>query len=557
MKLTRCLLTAALASLVTAMPAGATMPTDPTVLVAQLASSVVTQASSTAGDRGSGPNGAGDDYCTGAITVTGVVQRGVEMGCLVLGRYELVGAGLEQYLGQEVTVVGHTDWLVTVCQQGTPLVVCGVYPPGAVCTLTLDSDGGGSVKVDDVLHSLPWSGVIEPGSVVCLEAVPEPGHCFAGWSGDLVGATNPTCVTMDSDKVIVPNFVPCRGTLTLDLVGEGSVTVNGEPVSLSWSGEFGYLEQVTLEALPAAGWSFLEWSGDVSSALNPFTLTVQGDTSVTAVFWVMEPVLTILGAGNGSGMIKVDGEPVALPWSQQYVPGTSLTLEALPNECSLFDGWSGDVQGDEDTIVVSMDAPKNITASFSSVAIFGDVDCGFWAAREIAACVRATIVFGYGDGLYRPEIVIDRGQMAAFLARALAGGDANVPDVPPVVMTPEDVPEDYWAWKYIQYLLGQGIIVGYQDGSYLPSGEVTRGQMAVFVARSIVSPTGEEGLIPYVPPTTPTFTDVPTSYWSYKHIEYCAEQGIIKGYDDGNYRPASYVTRGQMAVYVAKAFGLL
>jgi hypothetical protein len=44
-------------------------------------------------------------------------------------------------------------------------------------------------------------------------------------------------------------------------------------------------------------------------------------------------------------------------------------------------------------------------------------------------------------------------------------------------------------------------------------------------------------------------------YWAYKHIEYCKAQGIVSGYWDG-YHPADTVTRDQMAVYVARAFGL-
>ena len=49
---------------------------------------------------------------------------------------------------------------------------------------------------------------------------------------------------------------------------------------------------------------------------------------------------------------------------------------------------------------------------------------------------------------------------------------------------------------------------------------------------------------------------MPTTYWSYKHIEYLAQQGVVRGYVDGYYRPGRYVTRDQMAVYIARAFEL-
>jgi hypothetical protein len=90
--------------------------------------------------------------------------------------------------------------------------------------------------------------------------------------------------------------------------------------------------------------------------------------------------------------------------------------------------------------------------------------------------------------------------------------------------------------------------------------------MAVYIARSIATPTGEAGLIGYDPPETPTFPDVLTDHWAYKYVEYAYEQGVVKGYpfpDPDNpgetislYQPDWIVTRDQMAVYVQRAFEL-
>ena len=80
--------------------------------------------------------------------------------------------------------------------------------------------------------------------------------------------------------------------------------------------------------------------------------------------------------------------------------------------------------------------------------------------------------------------------------------------------------------------------------------------MAVYIARSMVAPNGEAGLADYVPADPRNFPDVPDTFWAYKHIEYCVEHGVVNGYDDGLYHPEITVTRDQMAVYVARAFGL-
>jgi hypothetical protein len=58
------------------------------------------------------------------------------------------------------------------------------------------------------------------------------------------------------------------------------------------------------------------------------------------------------------------------------------------------------------------------------------------------------------------------------------------------------------------------------------------------------------------PPATPTFGDVPTSHLFFQFIEALAKSGITGGCGAGNYCPEAPLTRGQMAVFLAKALGL-
>jgi hypothetical protein len=77
------------------------------------------------------------------------------------------------------------------------------------------------------------------------------------------------------------------------------------------------------------------------------------------------------------------------------------------------------------------------------------------------------------------------------------------------------------------------------------------------MSRSVVSPTGDDGLADYVPPEDPTFPDVSQSDWAYKYVEHVAANDIAQGYPDGTYKPVRICERDQMAVYLARAFGLL
>jgi minor extracellular protease Epr len=186
---------------------------------------------------------------------------------------------------------------------------------------------------------------------------------------------------------------------------------------------------------------------------------------------------------------------------------------------------------------------------------FIDVSSEHWAYGEINACLAAGIVGGYEDGTYHPERSVSRAQMAVYISLALAGDDESVPAGTPTPSFP-DVAPDHWAYRYVEYAKTQNIVGGYEDGTYHPEFPVTRGQMAVYVARAIVDPTGEDGLASYTPPGTPTFPDVATDHWAYKHVEYCQAQAIVGGFRDGTYQPDTVVTRDQMAVYVQRAFEL-
>ena len=58
------------------------------------------------------------------------------------------------------------------------------------------------------------------------------------------------------------------------------------------------------------------------------------------------------------------------------------------------------------------------------------------------------------------------------------------------------------------------------------------------------------------PPATADFADVPPSHPFFQYIEALVKSGITAGCGGGNYCPDVPLTRGQMAVFLAKALGL-
>jgi len=247
-------------------------------------------------------------------------------------------------------------------------------------------------------------------------------------------------------------------------------------------------------------------------------------------------------------------------------PGSDAVILSVTATCEGPDPVSGTAY-----LLISVDPKPNLKArtadqvegtSFSSPLIspegagtFTDVASDFWAVEAIDACRESGLIDGYPDGSYRPELPVLRDQMAAYLARALAGGDDLVPEGPAEASF-ADVPPDHWAYKYVEYIADLEIAGGLPDGGYHPEATVNRAQMAAFVARGAALRAGDPGLSSYQPPEEASFVDVGADFWGYRYIEYLAEAGVVSGYEGGEYRPNEIVNRAQAAVYLARAFGL-
>lgn len=184
---------------------------------------------------------------------------------------------------------------------------------------------------------------------------------------------------------------------------------------------------------------------------------------------------------------------------------------------------------------------------------FSDVSVNYWAYNYIQAAALGGIVQGYADGTFKPEVIITRDQMAVFIARAVAGGDAKVPLYSSFPPPYPDVPTTHWAFKYISYVKEKGIAQGYSDGKFHPEYQVSRDQMTVFLARAIA---GGDSKVP-AGPATASFSDVSTSFWAYKYIEYLVANNYASGYADGTFKPYDKVTRAQMAAFMSKGWDLI
>ena len=141
-------------------------------------------------------------------------------------------------------------------------------------------------------------------------------------------------------------------------------------------------------------------------------------------------------------------------------------------------------------------------------------------------------VIGYMDGNVRPYGLISRAETTTIFFRLLKDSvrDGNLL----TSNTYTDVADDYWANTAISTMTGLGIVQGRSTTTFDPKAPITRAQFAAICARFDTGKSSGEQ----------TFTDI-KSHWAEKYIQRAAELGWIKGFEDGTFRPDTYITRAQ------------
>lgn len=141
-------------------------------------------------------------------------------------------------------------------------------------------------------------------------------------------------------------------------------------------------------------------------------------------------------------------------------------------------------------------------------------------------------VIGYMDGNVRPYGLISRAETTTIFFRLLKDSvrDGNLL----TSNTYTDVADDYWANTAISTMTGLGIVQGRSTTTFDPKAPITRAQFAAICARFDTGKSNGEQ----------TFTDI-KGHWAEKYIERAAELGWIKGFEDGTFRPDTYITRAQ------------
>ncbi len=216
---------------------------------------------------------------------------------------------------------------------------------------TTNSDGGTGKTTDemkdiDTFLGLNWD--IEPTGVMRNDGYPFHLDNSSIW------------VIPDPDLMV---------ELTIDIIGEGTVLVDGTPYSQTMV--LTENDTVLLEAEPEDFWHFEQWGAALSGSDTTVELLLDEDKTVTAEF--DRPSYTVTVDQLGSGQVLVDGTPYSDPLT---VPaGDVLDIEAQPELYWEFVEWSGDLTGTDPQQQLLVDEDKQLTAEFDeqSFLLFIDI----------------------------------------------------------------------------------------------------------------------------------------------------------------------------------------
>lgn len=271
----------------------------------------------------------------------------------------------------------------SVLQTRSPVIAVTVSVPTYVLTVSTLGEGTGIATSSPagIDCGATCSASFPASSVVSLSATPSSGSVFTGWSGACTG--NGACnVTMSSAKSVDAVFSietkqlevrilngneggngGAGGTVTRTPGGTGS-PCTGQCFSSHPTGT-----AFTFVATPNPGSVFTGW-GDACSGTGSCGFTMSQDRRVTATF--VKYVLAVTFAGNGgTNNVQVTSSPAGIncfsSCPAQFDAGQVVTLTATAGVGRTFTGWSGGGCSGTGTCVVTMDANKDVTATFTLI----------------------------------------------------------------------------------------------------------------------------------------------------------------------------------------------
>ena len=172
-------------------------------------------------------------------------------------------------------------------------------------------------------------------------------------------------------------------------------------------------------------------------------------------------------------------------------------------------------------------------------SMFTDVPDNSNIFKPVNWAVKNNIVKGFSDGTFKPEESCTREQFAIMMWRFAGQPDVDIS----AANRFSDIAEfsNNTSRKAVAWAVSEGVINGFDDGTFKPLDKVTRRQVVVMLWRWAGRPAATE---------TTDFSDVQSSESTYKAIQWGSEAGLVKGYSDGTFKPEDDCQRQHIVIFL-------
>lgn len=279
-----------------------------------------------------------------------------------------------------------------------------------------------------------------------------------------------------------------------------------------------------------SGYSFYCWntatdgSGTTYKAGDVIALT--GDLTLYAQWITKEEFRIIYDPNGGSGRLTVIIEVIGGTYNHTVL---SADEARISRQNYSFIEWNTEPDGNGVCC-----QPGDLMTITGSITLYAQ-----WNAWHLH------YVNGYEDDTFRPENDITRAEAAQMICNLM---QINGVDTTILSDTPwfPDVKSGIWYYNAVTYLTEQGIIEGYEDGTYRPEDKITRAEFTALIARYAELTVSN---------TSSGFSDVLSGYWASGYICAAVSDGYVDGYDDGTFRPENKIIRAEVVTMLNRLDG--
>ena len=287
--------------------------------------------------------------------------------------------------------------------------------------------------------------------------------------------------------------------------------------------------------------------------------TVSGNYTATCSVKV-----TSAGGGSVGGGISggSSAAPTPIPQDETWEDGTTVTNKynpdgSLTKTVEQPDGTTSEMvttrNGDVTITVTDPDGEEIVNVQLPAItpvlkSEFIDLDKAPWAESAINNVAALGLVNGVGGGLYDTNSPMTRGSLATVLYR-LSQGKPNYK------VAFRDVASGKYYTEGVAWAAKANVVTGYTADTFAPDDVITRGQLAVMLARyakliGLNTAADVTSLDKFVDGES-------TADWAVDGVAWCVEQGILQGKGQDNLDSGANVTRAEVAVMLDRFIALI